>query len=113
MALPTLERTPDGWELQFASSQRQGLLRAGETRTLGGAVNSAVFNLGIAVAPLASGLVIGTGLGLAGTAWIGARGLRGGPHGQRAAGPSSHPASRSGVTAPTAVVEPEHAPAAS
>ncbi|WP_405827957.1 Cmx/CmrA family chloramphenicol efflux MFS transporter [Streptomyces sp. NBC_01176] len=44
----------------------------GETRTLGGAVNIAAFNVGIAVAPLASGLVINTGLGLAGTAWIGA-----------------------------------------
>ncbi|MEU5109174.1 hypothetical protein AB0H07_44195, partial [Streptomyces sp. NPDC021354] len=42
------------------------------TRTLGGAVNIAAFNVGIAVAPLASGLVINTGLGLAGTAWIGA-----------------------------------------
>ncbi|MEU0804113.1 MFS transporter [Streptomyces sp. NPDC005970] len=44
----------------------------GETRTLGGAVNIAAFNVGIAVAPLASGLVINTGPGLAGTAWIGA-----------------------------------------
>ncbi|MFF4961100.1 Cmx/CmrA family chloramphenicol efflux MFS transporter [Streptomyces sp. NPDC001222] len=44
----------------------------GETRTLGGAVNIAAFNVGIAAAPMVSGLVIGTGLGLAGTAWIGA-----------------------------------------
>ncbi|MER5900107.1 MFS transporter [Streptomyces mirabilis] len=44
----------------------------GETRTLGGAVNIAAFNIGIAAAPMISGLVINTGLGLAGTAWIGA-----------------------------------------
>ncbi|MHA5054757.1 Cmx/CmrA family chloramphenicol efflux MFS transporter [Streptomyces sp. SD15] len=44
----------------------------GETRTLGGAVNIAAFNIGIAAAPIVSGLVIDTGLGLAGTAWIGA-----------------------------------------
>jgi DHA1 family chloramphenicol resistance protein-like MFS transporter len=44
----------------------------GDTNTLGGAVTVAAFNVGIAVAPLVSGLVIGTRLGLAGTAWIGA-----------------------------------------
>ncbi|MFF1741898.1 hypothetical protein [Streptomyces mirabilis] len=44
----------------------------GETRTLGGAVNIAAFNIGIAAAPVISGLVIDTGLGLAGSAWIGA-----------------------------------------
>ncbi|HEX6453712.1 MAG TPA: Cmx/CmrA family chloramphenicol efflux MFS transporter [Trebonia sp.] len=44
----------------------------GDTNTLGGAVIVAAFNVGIAVAPLVSGLVIGTRLGLAGTAWIGA-----------------------------------------
>ncbi|MFJ3306714.1 Cmx/CmrA family chloramphenicol efflux MFS transporter [Streptomyces sp. NPDC086549] len=44
----------------------------GETRTLGGAVNIAAFNVGIAAAPMVSGLVIDTRLGLAGTAWIGA-----------------------------------------
>ncbi|MET7894498.1 hypothetical protein ACFYRG_38205 [Streptomyces mirabilis] len=44
----------------------------GETRTLGGAVNIAAFNTGVAAAPIISGLVINTGLGLAGTAWIGA-----------------------------------------
>ncbi|MGI5440531.1 Cmx/CmrA family chloramphenicol efflux MFS transporter [Streptomyces shenzhenensis] len=44
----------------------------GETRTLGGAINIAVFNLGIAVAPWVSGLVIDAGHGLAATAWVGA-----------------------------------------
>ncbi|MEU1301415.1 MULTISPECIES: Cmx/CmrA family chloramphenicol efflux MFS transporter [Streptomyces] len=44
----------------------------GETRTLGGAMNIAAFNLGIAVAPWVSGLVIDAGHGLAATAWVGA-----------------------------------------
>ncbi|MEX3106307.1 Cmx/CmrA family chloramphenicol efflux MFS transporter [Streptomyces sp. ST1020] len=44
----------------------------GETRTLGGALNIVAFNVGIAVAPWVSGLVIETGLGLAGIGWVGA-----------------------------------------
>ncbi|MFI6374313.1 Cmx/CmrA family chloramphenicol efflux MFS transporter [Streptomyces sp. NPDC050546] len=44
----------------------------GETRTLGGAVNIAAFNVGIAVAPWVSGLVIDAGPGLAGIGWVGA-----------------------------------------
>jgi DHA1 family chloramphenicol resistance protein-like MFS transporter len=44
----------------------------GETRTLGGAVNIAAFNVGIAIAPWASGLVIDAGPGLAGIGWVGA-----------------------------------------
>ncbi|WPB95934.1 Cmx/CmrA family chloramphenicol efflux MFS transporter [Streptomyces malaysiensis] len=44
----------------------------GETRTLGSALNTAAFNLGIAVAPWLSGLVIDAGHGLAATAWVGA-----------------------------------------
>ncbi|MGW2328493.1 Cmx/CmrA family chloramphenicol efflux MFS transporter [Streptomyces sp. NPDC001700] len=44
----------------------------GETRTLGGAMNIAAFNVGIAVAPWVSGLVIDAGPGLAGIGWVGA-----------------------------------------
>ncbi|MDX3227601.1 MFS transporter [Streptomyces sp. ME19-01-6] len=44
----------------------------GETRTLGGAINIAAFNVGIAVAPYISGLVIDAGLGLAAIGWVGA-----------------------------------------
>ncbi|MDF3149438.1 Cmx/CmrA family chloramphenicol efflux MFS transporter, partial [Streptomyces sp. T21Q-yed] len=44
----------------------------GETRTLGGAVNIAAFNVGIAVAPWVSGLVIDAGPGLAGIGRVGA-----------------------------------------
>ncbi|MFM9615688.1 Cmx/CmrA family chloramphenicol efflux MFS transporter [Streptomyces niveiscabiei] len=44
----------------------------GETRTLGGALNIVAFNVGIAVAPWVSGLVIETGSGLAGIGWVGA-----------------------------------------
>ncbi|WP_416973075.1 Cmx/CmrA family chloramphenicol efflux MFS transporter [Streptomyces sp. 4F14] len=44
----------------------------GDTRTLGGALNIVAFNVGIAVAPWLSGLVIDTGLGLPGIGWIGA-----------------------------------------
>lgn len=35
-------------------------------------MNIAAFDIGIAAAPVVCGLVINTGLGLAGTAWIGA-----------------------------------------
>ncbi|MFJ1608498.1 Cmx/CmrA family chloramphenicol efflux MFS transporter [Streptomyces sp. NPDC088253] len=84
----------------------------GETRTLGGAVNIAAFNVGIAVAPLASGLVINTGLGLAGTAWIGAA------FGVAHMGSvllDRHLTRRheAGTEEPTTVSELEHAPAAS
>jgi DHA1 family chloramphenicol resistance protein-like MFS transporter len=83
----------------------------GETRTLGGAVNIAAFNVGIAVAPLASGLVINTGLGLAGTAWIGAA------FGVAHMGSvllDRHLTRRheAGTEEPTTVSELEHAPAA-
>lgn len=44
----------------------------GETRTLGGALNIAAFNVGIALAPWVSGLVIDAGSGLAGIGWVGA-----------------------------------------
>ncbi|MBA4866734.1 MFS transporter [Streptomyces sp. PSKA54] len=44
----------------------------GESRTLGGALNIAAFNVGIAVAPWVSGLVIDAGPGLAGIGWVGA-----------------------------------------
>ncbi|MGW9132923.1 Cmx/CmrA family chloramphenicol efflux MFS transporter [Streptomyces sp. NPDC055681] len=44
----------------------------GETRTLGGAMNIAAFNVGIAVAPWVSGLVIDASPGLAGIGWVGA-----------------------------------------
>ncbi|MFJ8533819.1 Cmx/CmrA family chloramphenicol efflux MFS transporter [Streptomyces sp. NPDC093591] len=44
----------------------------GETRTLGGAMNIAAFNVGIAVAPWVSGLVIDAAPGLAGIGWVGA-----------------------------------------
>ncbi|WP_369166881.1 Cmx/CmrA family chloramphenicol efflux MFS transporter [Streptomyces sp. R28] len=44
----------------------------GETRTLGGALNIAAFNVGIAVAPWVSGLVIDAGPGLAGIGRVGA-----------------------------------------
>lgn len=44
----------------------------GETRTLGGALNIAAFNVGIAVAPWVSGLVIDASPGLAGIGWVGA-----------------------------------------
>lgn len=47
-----------------------GLL--GATRTLGGALNIAAFNVGITLAPWASGLVIDAGPGLAGIGWGGA-----------------------------------------
>jgi DHA1 family chloramphenicol resistance protein-like MFS transporter len=47
-----------------------GILR--ETRMLGGALNIAGFNVGIAVAPWVSGLVVDAGPGLAGTGWVGA-----------------------------------------
>ncbi|WP_328513169.1 MFS transporter [Streptomyces mirabilis] len=84
----------------------------GGTRTLGGAVNIAAFNVGIAVAPLASGLVINTGLGLAGTAWIGAA------FGVAHMGSvllDRHLTRRheAGTEEPTTVFELEHAPAAS
>ncbi|MFD3589476.1 Cmx/CmrA family chloramphenicol efflux MFS transporter [Streptomyces sp. NPDC058683] len=44
----------------------------GETRTLGGAMNIAAFNVGVAIAPWAAGLVIDAGFGLAATGWVGA-----------------------------------------
>ncbi|MGW8362589.1 Cmx/CmrA family chloramphenicol efflux MFS transporter [Streptomyces wedmorensis] len=44
----------------------------GETRTLGSAMNIAAFNVGIAVAPWVSGLVIDAAPGLAGIGWVGA-----------------------------------------
>ncbi|ANS63330.1 arabinose efflux permease family protein [Streptomyces lincolnensis] len=44
----------------------------GETRTLGGAMNIAAFNVGIAVAPWVSGLAIDAGPGPAGIGWVGA-----------------------------------------
>ncbi|MFI6743228.1 hypothetical protein ACIBI9_60995 [Nonomuraea sp. NPDC050451] len=44
----------------------------GETRTLGGAINIAAFNVGIALAPWASGLIIDAGPGLAAIGWVGA-----------------------------------------
>ncbi|MER5194088.1 Cmx/CmrA family chloramphenicol efflux MFS transporter [Streptomyces sp. NPDC002755] len=44
----------------------------GETRTLGGAVNIAAFNVGITIAPWIAGLVIDAGPGLAGIGWVGA-----------------------------------------
>ncbi|MFD7136450.1 MFS transporter [Streptomyces sp. NPDC059894] len=52
------------------SARAFGIL--GETRTLGGAVNIAAFNVGITLAPIVSGLVIGAGLGLAATGWVAA-----------------------------------------
>jgi len=44
----------------------------GETRTLGGAMNIAAFNVGIAIAPWVAGLVIDADLGLAAIGWVGA-----------------------------------------
>ncbi|MFI0821045.1 MFS transporter [Streptomyces sp. NPDC021098] len=44
----------------------------GHTRTLGGALNIAAFNVGIAVAPYVSGLVIDHGPGLAAIGYVGA-----------------------------------------
>ncbi|MEW2397954.1 Cmx/CmrA family chloramphenicol efflux MFS transporter [Streptomyces sp. NPDC046862] len=44
----------------------------GETRTLGGAMNIAAFNVGITVAPWVSGLVIDAAPGLSGIGWVGA-----------------------------------------
>ncbi|MEU6182018.1 Cmx/CmrA family chloramphenicol efflux MFS transporter [Streptomyces coeruleorubidus] len=44
----------------------------GETRTLGGALNITAFNVGIALAPWVSGLVIDAGPGLAGIGRVGA-----------------------------------------
>ncbi|WP_394365705.1 Rossmann-fold NAD(P)-binding domain-containing protein [Streptomyces sasae] len=72
MVLPTLERTPDGWELQFPANQRQGLLRAGRDEDARRRREHRRLQRRHRRRPLASGLVIGTGLGLAGTAWIGA-----------------------------------------
>lgn len=48
------------------------LATLGETRTLGGAINIAAFNVGIALAPWMSGLVIEAGPGLAAIGWVGA-----------------------------------------
>ncbi|MFD4409130.1 hypothetical protein [Streptomyces sp. NPDC058476] len=75
-------------------------------------MNIAAFNVGIAVAPLASGLVINTGLGLAGTAWSGAA------FGVAHMGSvllDRHLTRRheAGTEEPTTVSELEHAPAAS
>ncbi|WP_225859079.1 hypothetical protein [Streptomyces albicerus] len=44
----------------------------GEVRTLGGAMNIAAFNVGIAIAPWVAGLVIDADLGLAAIGWVGA-----------------------------------------
>ncbi|CAL9676593.1 MFS transporter [Streptomyces sp. enrichment culture] len=44
----------------------------GETRTLGSAVNIAAFNVGVAIAPWVSGLVLDAGPGPAGIGWVGA-----------------------------------------
>jgi DHA1 family chloramphenicol resistance protein-like MFS transporter len=44
----------------------------GETRTIGGAVNTSAFNVGITTAPWIAGLVIEADYGLAATGWVGA-----------------------------------------
>ncbi|WP_409474125.1 hypothetical protein [Streptomyces sp. HC307] len=66
-----MDGTPRGFFINPAVNSRVfGIL--GETRTLGGAVNIAAFNLGIAVAPWVGGLLIDAGFGLEVTAWVGA-----------------------------------------